>query len=253
MTDVAIATTVERRDGPLASSRRSGCGPSSPRRVGDPELAADLTQDVIVRSIASGALERVENPTAWLYRSARNAVIDHYRTRVSTIRHRRAGPLARPGTVRQPNPTRRPESWHAASSLSSANCPTRARDALTRVDLDGQTHPQAAAELGISVSGMKSRVQRATTPTQGPAHRLLPGGGRSRRRRVPLPHSTPRCADVEALRSTPRDVRVAAATELWALRDSNPRPPPCKASAAKRCAQPRFRRSALSETRTVRG
>src|SRR5688572_31459548 len=50
-------------------------------RVDDKELAADITQDVIVRSIASGALDRVENPAAWLYRSARNAVIDHYRTR----------------------------------------------------------------------------------------------------------------------------------------------------------------------------
>jgi RNA polymerase sigma-70 factor (ECF subfamily) len=36
-----------------------------------------------------------------------------------------------------------------------------ARDALTRVDLDGQTHQQAADQLGLSVSGMKSRVQRA--------------------------------------------------------------------------------------------
>src|SRR5215217_2662148 len=54
-------------------------------RVGDRELAADLTQDVIVRSIASGALERVDNPTAWLYRSARNAVIDHYRTRRTQV------------------------------------------------------------------------------------------------------------------------------------------------------------------------
>src|SRR6187551_4107942 len=50
-------------------------------RVDDRELAADITQDVIVRSIASGALDRVDNPAAWLYRSARNAVIDHYRTR----------------------------------------------------------------------------------------------------------------------------------------------------------------------------
>ena len=39
--------------------------------------------------------------------------------------------------------------------------PPTARDALTRVDLDGQTHQQAADQLGISVSGMKSRVQRA--------------------------------------------------------------------------------------------
>ena len=36
-----------------------------------------------------------------------------------------------------------------------------ARDAITRVDLEGQTHREAAAQLGISVSGMKSRVQRA--------------------------------------------------------------------------------------------
>ena len=50
-------------------------------RVDDRDIAADITQDVIVRSIASGALERVDNPVAWLYRSARNAVIDHYRTR----------------------------------------------------------------------------------------------------------------------------------------------------------------------------
>ena len=50
-------------------------------RVDDKELADDITQDVIVRSIASGALDRVDNPAAWLYRSARNAVIDHYRTR----------------------------------------------------------------------------------------------------------------------------------------------------------------------------
>lgn len=50
-------------------------------RVEDPEVAADITQDVVVRSIASGALARVDDPIAWLYRSARNAVIDHYRTR----------------------------------------------------------------------------------------------------------------------------------------------------------------------------
>ena len=58
-------------------------------------------------------------------------------------------------------PTRPLETWPDASNLSFANCPDASRDALTRVDLDGQTHAQAAAQLGISVSGMKSRVQRA--------------------------------------------------------------------------------------------
>ena len=43
-------------------------------RVGDDDVAADIAQDVLVRSIAVGALDRVDNPTAWLYRSTRNAV-----------------------------------------------------------------------------------------------------------------------------------------------------------------------------------
>jgi RNA polymerase sigma-70 factor (ECF subfamily) len=129
-------------------------------RVGDPELAADITQDVVVRSIASGALDRVDDPTAWLYRSARNAVIDHYRTR------RTHAPVA--VLDGWPDPDTSGDLPNAATR-ELARClqpllndlPPASRDALTRVDLDGQTHQQAASELGISVSGMKSRVQRA--------------------------------------------------------------------------------------------
>jgi RNA polymerase sigma-70 factor (ECF subfamily) len=129
-------------------------------RVGDRELAADITQDVIVRSIASGALDRVDNPYAWLYRSARNAVIDHYRTR------RVHGPLPEPDQWPDPDlPGNEPneatrELAHCLEPLL-AELPDTARDALTRVDLNGTTHQDAADELGISVSGMKSRVQRA--------------------------------------------------------------------------------------------
>jgi RNA polymerase sigma-70 factor, ECF subfamily len=129
-------------------------------RVDDDGLAADITHDVVVRSIASGALDRVDNPTAWLYRSARNAVIDHYRTR------RVHAPLD--GTERWPEPGPTDNQPNEATR-DLARClqpllhelPPAARDALTRVDVDGQTHQQAADQLGLSVSGMKSRVQRA--------------------------------------------------------------------------------------------
>ena len=129
-------------------------------RVGDRELAADLTQDVIVRSIASGALDRVDNPTAWLYRSARNAVIDHYRTR------RVHGALPDPDQWPDPDlPGNEPnEATRALARCLQpllSELPDTARDALTRVDLNGETHQRVADELGISVSGMKSRVQRA--------------------------------------------------------------------------------------------
>ena len=129
-------------------------------RVGDPDLAADITQDVVVRSIASGALDRVDNPAAWLYRSARNAVIDHYRTRHVHDPFDGDDAWPDPGPLdNEPNDATRELARCLQPMLHEL--PPAARDALTRVDVDGQTHQQAAAELGLSVSGMKSRVQRA--------------------------------------------------------------------------------------------
>ena len=129
-------------------------------RVSDPELAEDITQDVVVRTIASGALDRVDNISAWLYRSARNAVIDHYRTRRTFEQDLALERWPEPETDDGlPNDATR-ELARCLQPMMGALNPT-ARDALTRVDLEGQTHRQAAAQLGISVSGMKSRVQRA--------------------------------------------------------------------------------------------
>jgi RNA polymerase sigma-70 factor (ECF subfamily) len=128
-------------------------------RVDDRELAADITQDVIVRSIASGALERVDNPAAWLYRSARNAVIDHYRTRRNHASL--DGVDAWPEEdVDDPRNEAMRELSRCLQPMLDQLSPA-GRDALVRVDVDGQTQLRAARELGLSVSGMKSRVQRA--------------------------------------------------------------------------------------------
>lgn len=129
-------------------------------RVDDRELAADITQDVIVRSIASGALEHVDNPAAWLYRSARNAVIDHYRTRRSHDSLTDPDVWPDPdGSGDVPNDATR-ELSKCLEPLLDQLAPS-ARDALVRVDVDGQTQQGAALDVGISLSGMKSRVQRA--------------------------------------------------------------------------------------------
>jgi RNA polymerase sigma-70 factor, ECF subfamily len=129
-------------------------------RVDDRELAADITQDVIVRLIASGALDRVDNPAAWLYRSARNAVIDHYRTRRSSDPLTDLDAWPDPDEFDdRPNEATR-ELSRCLQPLLDQMAPA-AREALVRVDVDGQTQLRAARDLGISVSGMKSRVQRA--------------------------------------------------------------------------------------------
>lgn len=130
------------------------------RRIGDPHLAEDITHDVIVRSIAAGALETVDNPIAWLYRSASNAVTDHYRTRrrFEPIDERIAGhddeghlDVGDGDTVR--------ELARCMQPLVARLDPIY-REAVDLVDLAGRSHADAAREAGISVSGMKSRVQR---------------------------------------------------------------------------------------------
>jgi len=137
-------------------------------RVGDPQVAEDITQDVIVRSIAAGALDRVDNPIGWLIRSASNAVIDHHRTarRHETIDDRRAGRWDdhqllegdTADTVAQLTRCVQPQVAHLAPAY---------RDAITWIDLEGRTQAEAASAAGISLSGMKSRVQRARRQLKG--------------------------------------------------------------------------------------
>ena len=130
-------------------------------RVHDDDVAADIAQDVLVRSIAAGALQRVDNPTAWLFRSARNAVIDHYRTRHIHDPLGQAVELWPESAPIENQPNEAIRDLARCLQPLVAQLPQIYRDALDRVDLAGQTHHAAAAEIGLSTSGMKSRVQRA--------------------------------------------------------------------------------------------
>ena len=59
--------------------------------------------------------------------------------------------------------------------------PDKYRQAVTLVDLDGHTQVATARELGLSLSGTKSRVQRRPTPVAPAAHRVLCHRHRSHR------------------------------------------------------------------------
>ncbi len=157
-------STIQERDvawGQVREQLRALIG----RRVSDPEAVEDLVQDILLwltKAAASG--EQIRNLSAWLHRVARNAVIDHYRGR------RRQEPLEEATALADPSSWPYPvDSDDRAAARELAQClrplieqlpPTR-RDALVLTDLDGLTQAAAAAALGLSVSGMKSRVQRA--------------------------------------------------------------------------------------------
>lgn len=57
------------------------------KRISDPELAADIVQDSLLKAMKSaGTLREDENVVAWFYRILRNSIIDLYRRRDTAAR-----------------------------------------------------------------------------------------------------------------------------------------------------------------------
>lgn len=131
------------------------------RRVPSAADVDDVLQETFVRVHRGlGGLEDGERFGAWVYRVAANAVFDHLRAR---SRH----PLVRsePGDEATAAQSLLPDENLEAElseciALFVARLPSPYREAITLTELEGLTQKDAAEMLGISVSGMKSRVQR---------------------------------------------------------------------------------------------
>jgi RNA polymerase sigma-70 factor (ECF subfamily) len=120
----------------------------------------DVIQDVFARMQRGLAgLRDDERFSGWLYQVARSAIAERGRARA---RH----PLADDTKVAEPAAELDEDDRATSRDLSScvaifvAGLPSPYREAVTLVELEGLTGREAAALVGISVSGMKSRVQR---------------------------------------------------------------------------------------------
>ena len=129
------------------------------RQVGPADLD-DVLQDVFLR-VQRGlpGLRDEERFTSWLFQIARNAIADHRRMRA---RHPLADEPAEAEIPAAPTDDDREAARSLACciSLFVARLPSPYREAVTLVELEGLTIREAADMVGISVSGMKSRVQR---------------------------------------------------------------------------------------------
>jgi RNA polymerase sigma-70 factor (ECF subfamily) len=133
------------------------------RRVESADVADDLTQEVLLRLLLH-ADGHVEDPTPWLYRVARNVIIDHYRTRArSRLSQPASGDPPEAALVEDPfaDDPRAAERELAGCLRSLVDQLAEPyRSAVTAADLQGLTQAGVARAAGVSVSGMKSRVQR---------------------------------------------------------------------------------------------
>lgn len=131
------------------------------RRVKTPADADDIVQEVFVRIHRNlDKIKQEDRLAAWVFQITRNAIADHYRVAPKTE------------SVDQdfePSPPPQDDGTELRELSELSDCikpmlgalPQHYRDALKLADIDGMSQRDAAELRSVSVSGMKSRIQRA--------------------------------------------------------------------------------------------
>lgn len=163
--DQRISEAVERERGRLRNFIR--------RRVRDEADAEDILQDVFYELVESYRLMKpVEQVGAWLFRVARNRVIDLFRKRKPESLEREF-----PGKVAEgealmfeellPSPDAGPEAEFARNVLLEEldaaldELPEEQREVFVAHELEGRSFKDLAAETGVSVNTLLSRKHYA--------------------------------------------------------------------------------------------
>lgn len=126
------------------------------KRILDADEAEDILQDVYLKiHDGIGTLREADRLTPWVFQITRNTIIDHYRS----TRPQFELPENLVATeIEEPD-----LNAELASSVYGmlACIPVQYRKALEMADLQGMKQEDVARILGLSLSGAKSRVQRA--------------------------------------------------------------------------------------------
>ena len=151
---------------------RSKLGHFIRRRVRDPSEAVDILQDVFHEFVQAYRLPApIEQVSAWLFRVARNRIID-------VFRKKREQPLAETASepdddsefrldLALPSYEAGPEAVYARSVLLDAlqaaldELPGNQREVFVAHELEGRSFKELAAESGVSVNTLLARKRYA--------------------------------------------------------------------------------------------
>ena len=158
-----IAETVEREQGRLRSFIR--------RRVLDESDVEDILQEVFYELVQTYRMMKpLEQAGAWLFRVARNRIIDRFRTR------RQAAPVASTEVAEEadrfpwedlPSPDAGPEAAYARELLLEEidaaldELPQEQREVFVAHEFEGRSFRELAAATGVSVNTLLSRKHYA--------------------------------------------------------------------------------------------
>jgi RNA polymerase sigma factor (sigma-70 family) len=163
--DQRISEAVERERGRLRNFIR--------RRVTDEADAEDILQDVFYELVETYRLMKpVEQVGAWLFRVARNRIIDLFRKRKpETLESEMAGTATEAETLTLedllPWPDAGPEAAYARTVLLEEldaaldELPEEQREVFVAHELEGREFKDLAAETGVSINTLLSRKHYA--------------------------------------------------------------------------------------------
>ena len=123
------------------------------KRIADPELAADVVQDSLLKAMKSaGSLREDENVVAWFYRILRNSIIDLYRRRDAAARLLESLPME---SLQDHN-----ELCKYLDGVINTLKPEYA-SAIREVDLKERSVGEVAKELKATPNNLTVRLHRA--------------------------------------------------------------------------------------------
>jgi RNA polymerase sigma factor (sigma-70 family) len=162
--DQWIAQAMERDESRLRNFIR--------KQVVDLEAAEDILQEVFVELVeAYRMLKPIEQVSAWLFRVAKNRIIDRFRGRklesLSEARYGADDDLAVSLEDLLPSPDSGPEAAYARSLLleeideALEEMPAEQRSVFIAHEWEGYSFKELAAETGVSVNTLLSRKRYA--------------------------------------------------------------------------------------------
>jgi RNA polymerase sigma factor (sigma-70 family) len=176
-----ISTDQNRRISEILAREQAKLRQFIRKRVPNESDAEDIFQDVFYELVAAYRLMKpVEQAGAWLFRVARNRIIDLFRHKRPVVLGNGSIPLPEDGEARQweellPSPEAGPEALYARSILLEEldaaldDLPEEQRDVFVAHELEGTSFKEMSDATGISINTLLSRKRYAVLQLQ---HRL---------------------------------------------------------------------------------
>lgn len=167
----AMATEQDHKISEVVTKERARLLNFIRRRVPDPDDADDILQEVFFELVEAYRLMKpIEHAGAWLFRVARNRIIDRFRRK----KPGRLGDMAMTDNGEEisledllPSPEAGPEAAYARALLMEAiedaleELPDEQREVFVAHEFEGRSFKELAAETGVSINTLLSRKRYA--------------------------------------------------------------------------------------------